>query len=136
MPRLRRSAATSTFALGSTNVVAPQRITPRSGLTKPAIASRVVVLPQPLGPSRVTNSPSATLKLTSSSTTFSAKCLVRCSMLTLGTTVTSGSGFEQDGGERQHSDGDRELQHSERGGRAGRSSRVLLEHLDAHQLGV
>src|SRR5437660_472613 len=119
MPRLRLSAGTSTFAMGSTNVVASQRIAPRSGFTKPAIDSRVVVLPQPLGPSKVTNSPSATVKLTSSSTTFSPKRLVRFSMLTLGTTVTSGSGFEQDGGEGQHPDGDRELQYGERGGGAG-----------------
>jgi hypothetical protein len=33
---------------------------PASGCTSPAISRNVVVLPQPLGPSSTTNSPSAT----------------------------------------------------------------------------
>src|ERR1700716_3805778 len=114
MPRLRLSAGMSIFAGGSTNVVASQRIVPRSGFTKPAIDSSVVVLPHPLGPSSVNSSPSATLKLTSSSTTFSPKRFVRFSMLTLGTTATSPNALEQQGAQRQHHDGDRKLQHGER----------------------
>ena len=38
---------------------------PRVGCSKPAIMRRVVVLPQPLGPSRAKNSPGATARLSS-----------------------------------------------------------------------
>src|SRR5688572_15997493 len=39
-------------------------IRPWSGCSKPAMQRRVVVLPQPLGPSKETNSPGATVKET------------------------------------------------------------------------
>ena len=44
-------------------------IAPASGRTKPAIMFMSVVLPQPDGPTMATNSPSRTVKLTSSTTT-------------------------------------------------------------------
>src|SRR5947209_6021249 len=39
----------------------PIRIEPQSGISRPAIRRRVVVLPAPVGPSSATNSPSATV---------------------------------------------------------------------------
>src|SRR5258705_4273633 len=68
MPRLRASAGSEMPRPRSTNVWSPQTITPASGSTKPAIDISVVDLPQPLGPSRVKNSPSFTLNVTSFST--------------------------------------------------------------------
>ena len=41
------------------------RTSPASGFSRPAIMPTVVLLPAPLGPSRPTISPAATLKLTS-----------------------------------------------------------------------
>src|SRR6185503_3619593 len=51
------------------------RISPESGSTKPAIIRRVVVLPHPLGPSRVTNSPARTSRETASTATTSSYVL-------------------------------------------------------------
>jgi hypothetical protein len=42
----------------------PMRAAPPLGSTKPAIMRKVVVLPQPDGPSSTTNSPSATSSVT------------------------------------------------------------------------
>ena len=57
---MRRSGGgTDPFASASTRPATAIR--PRSGRSSPAIARSVVVLPQPDGPSRHTNSPSATL---------------------------------------------------------------------------
>jgi len=39
------------------------RISPESGFSRPAMERRVVLLPQPLGPSSVNNPPSLTSKL-------------------------------------------------------------------------
>ena len=44
----------------------PKRISPLSSSQKPAIMRKSVVLPQPEGPSRVKNSPSPTVRSTSS----------------------------------------------------------------------
>ena len=41
----------------------PMRIAPELGRSRPAIARKVVVLPQPEGPSRVSCSPARTRKL-------------------------------------------------------------------------
>src|SRR5689334_4970768 len=46
----------------------PTRICPASGSSKPAIMRRVVVLPEPLGPSRVSSPPPSTRKETSLTT--------------------------------------------------------------------
>ena len=51
------------------------RISPSLGCSKPAIIRSVVVLPQPLGPSRVKNSPSRDSRLRSSTATKLAEAL-------------------------------------------------------------
>ena len=56
---------------------------PASGVSRPATQRSVVVLPQPEGPSRLTNSPSAATKLTSSMTSLSPKRLLSPSTLML-----------------------------------------------------
>src|SRR6186713_3000615 len=53
----------------------PRKIWPEVGNSKPAIIRNVVVLPQPDGPSRQKNSPSATVKVESFTATKSAKAL-------------------------------------------------------------
>ena len=55
MPMLRRSGGTT--ARRRRHDLAATRISPASGARKPAIIRSVVVLPQPEGPSRQTNSP-------------------------------------------------------------------------------
>src|SRR5690242_21843167 len=50
-------------------------ISPPSGERKPAIRLSVVVLPQPLGPSRVTNSPGATVRSMASTAVVAPKRL-------------------------------------------------------------
>src|SRR4051812_15649437 len=54
MPRLRRNVGSRSTGWP------PSRMLPRSGSRNPAIMFSVVVLPQPLGPSSVMNSPSST----------------------------------------------------------------------------
>ena len=51
--------------------VPSSRIAPAVGISKPAIIFRIVVLPQPDGPSREKNSPRAMLKQASSTATKS-----------------------------------------------------------------
>src|SRR3954463_3009872 len=53
----------------------PRKICPEVGSSRPAIMRKVVVLPQPDGPSRQKNSPSRTVKLESCTATKSAKAL-------------------------------------------------------------
>src|SRR5215831_4672302 len=60
MPMLRRSGGSAVMSTPS------KRIRPASGSTKPAIERSVVVLPQPLGPSSDTSSPSPISMLRSS----------------------------------------------------------------------
>src|ERR1700754_4285992 len=62
MPTSRRLAGT--YTRSETTTVSARRTVPASGRSKPAMQRSVVVLPQPLGPSRVKNSPSGTSKLT------------------------------------------------------------------------
>ncbi len=57
------------------------RIFPEVGSSSPAIILRVVVLPQPDGPSSMKNSPSATVKVDSSTAVKSPKSLRRFSIL-------------------------------------------------------
>src|SRR6516165_4992729 len=71
MPMSRRSGASVVTSTPS------NRIAPVSGSTKPAIERKVVVLPQPLGPSSETSSPSAISRLRSSTATNSPYRLVR-----------------------------------------------------------
>src|SRR5882724_4251804 len=100
MPRLRRSAARSMRAARFTNVSSPQAISPSSGVWKPAMDIRVVVLPQPEGPSSVTNSLSLTVKLTSSRTLVPENDLLRCSTRMSGTAHPP-----KDAGPQQEHDG-------------------------------
>ena len=58
----RRSAATPAMSFPDT------RTTPASGAVKPAMMRRIVVLPEPEGPSSAWNSPAGTSKATSWST--------------------------------------------------------------------
>src|SRR5438093_13279732 len=60
MPRLRRYGGTCVSRRP------PSRISPAVADSKPAIIMRVVVLPEPLGPSSVKNSPDATVREMSS----------------------------------------------------------------------
>src|SRR3954447_12902179 len=53
-----------------------RRIRPSSGSTNPAIIRSVVVLPQPLGPSREKNSPSRIERFTSRTAAWSPNCLL------------------------------------------------------------
>ncbi|MNT86578.1 hypothetical protein D3C72_2268810 [compost metagenome] len=55
--------------------VSPMRIRPAVGAMKPAIMRSVVVLPQPLGPRKVTSSPSAISSEKSDTATAAPNCL-------------------------------------------------------------
>src|SRR3954468_23666250 len=59
----------------------PSRISPPVGNSRPAIMRRVVVLPQPEGPSMTKNSPSSTVKLEPLTATKSPNAF--CRMLTV-----------------------------------------------------
>src|SRR6195952_3738625 len=66
MPMLRLRGGTSKPRSGSEYTVPPIRTRPGVGGSSPATQRRVVVLPQPGGPSSTTISPAAMVKLTSS----------------------------------------------------------------------
>src|SRR5258708_4598279 len=65
MPKLRRLAATKTLRAEDYTTRSATLISPARGRSRPAIERRVVVLPQPLGPSRVNSFPSGTSNVTS-----------------------------------------------------------------------
>src|SRR5712691_1902798 len=65
MPKPRRLGATKTFRVEEYTTRSPTLISPARGRSRPAIERRVVVLPQPLGPSRVNSFPSGTWNVTS-----------------------------------------------------------------------
>ena len=65
MPVLRRQGGRFVTSMP------PMRALPALGATKPAIIRKVVVLPQPDGPSSTTNSPSATSSVTPPTTACS-----------------------------------------------------------------
>ena len=65
MPMLRFSVGTNTLRSAELTSAEPSHTSPASGSSRPAIMRRVVVLPQPLGPSNTSSSPSSTSKLTS-----------------------------------------------------------------------
>src|SRR5262249_36476747 len=65
MPIPRRSGGTNRPELLDESGRSPTRISPRSGRSSPATRRKVVVLPQPLGPSKVRNSPALASKLRS-----------------------------------------------------------------------
>src|SRR5258708_18381504 len=130
--RLRRSAARSTRAPRSTNVSSPQAMSPSSGVWKPAMHIRVVVLPQPEGPSSVTNSLSLTVKLMSSRTLVPEKDLLRCSTWMSGTAQPP----KDPGSEQEHDGDDGDLNDGQGGNRADDSALPGLEHRHAEHLGA
>src|SRR5258708_11484563 len=132
IPRLRRSAARSTRAQRSTNVSSPQAISPSSGVWKPAMHIRIVVLPQPEGRSSVTNSLSLTVKLMSSRTLVPEKDLLRCS-----TRMADAAEPPKDAGPEQEHDGDDDdLNDGQGGNRTDNSPLPGLEHRHAEHLGA
>src|SRR5262249_35143028 len=66
MPMLRLRGGTSRLRAGSETTAPPMAIVPEVGRSRPATQRKVVVLPQPDGPSSTTISPASTRKLTSS----------------------------------------------------------------------
>src|SRR5579859_4566430 len=116
MPRLRDSAGRLSRAAWSKNTWSPQVMRPVSGCWKPAIDVRVVVLPHPLGPSRVSSSPSRTVKDTSASAGAPVGFLPP-KLLLMASTMMSGTASPRDAcGEQAaaHGDGgdrDRDLNH-------------------------
>src|SRR5260221_4892028 len=65
MPKPRRLGATKTFRADEYTTRSPTLISPARGRSRPVTGPRVVVLPQPLGPSSVNSFPSGTSKVTS-----------------------------------------------------------------------
>src|SRR5512138_3446157 len=65
MPRPRRFGGTNTRCRKEKISWPPTTISPERGRSSPAIERKVVVFPQPLGPSSVKNLPCGTSKLTS-----------------------------------------------------------------------
>src|SRR3989442_15714227 len=65
MPKPRRLGATKTFLVEEYTTRSPTLISPARGRSRHAIERRVVVLPQPLGPSRGNSFPSGTSNVTS-----------------------------------------------------------------------
>src|SRR5713101_1592394 len=65
MPKLRLLGATKIRFSEEYTARPPTPISPERGFSSPAIERKVVVLPQPEGPSRVNSLPSGTSKLTS-----------------------------------------------------------------------
>src|SRR6476469_10409974 len=79
MPMLRRRGGTCTPRSGAATTSPPIEIVPEVGCSRPAMQRKVVVLPQPDGPSSTTISPAAMRKLTSSTAGRpTANCLRRC----------------------------------------------------------
>src|SRR5436305_3376432 len=79
MPMLRRRGGTCTPRSGAATSSPPIAIAPPVGCSRPAMQRKVVVLPQPEGPSSTTISPAATRKLTSSTAGRPTRnCLRRC----------------------------------------------------------
>src|ERR1044072_1064445 len=79
MPMLRRRGGTCSPLSGAATVSPPIEIVPAVGCSSPAMQRKVVVLPQPDGPSSTTISPAAMRKLTSSTAGRPTRnCLRRC----------------------------------------------------------
>src|SRR5216683_618523 len=77
MPMLRKRGGTSTPRSGAETTAPPIRIAPALGCSSPATQRKVVVLPQPDGPSSATISPAATVRLTSSTAGFPVAKVLR-----------------------------------------------------------
>src|SRR5712691_4410329 len=77
MPMLRLRGGTSTPRAGSDTTLPPIAIVPAVGCSSPATQRKVVVLPQPDGPSSTTISPASTRKLTPSTAAIPAMKTLR-----------------------------------------------------------
>src|SRR5687768_6731332 len=128
MPMLRRLAPRCVISLPETT------IEPSVGYSKPAIMRRMVVLPQPEGPSRVMNSPLLTARSTLSTTA------VLPNFLTMRVSCRSGSAISvgPDGGLRGKAREQSDHPHSAPGEREGDDSkrRGLIGAVVANQLQV
>src|SRR5882672_6531905 len=111
MPRLRASAGRLSREAWSKKGRSPQVMRPQSGCWKPAIDIRVVVLPHPLGPSRVSSSPSLTVKDTSVSAASSPKALPIASTVISGIASPRDACGEQAAADDDGDDRDRYLDH-------------------------
>lgn len=87
----------------------------RVGVSRPATHDKVVDLPQPDGPSRVKNSPSATVKLTSSRTAVPWKDFLMFSTTSSGMLLP----LQEETGEAGDDGGDGDLEGGEGGDGAG-----------------
>ena len=85
MPSLRRSGGTNRPAAASLTTRPPITMLPVSLRSSPATMRKVVVLPQPEGPSSVTNSPCSMARSMPSTAFTSAKCRPTVCSVTLGT---------------------------------------------------
>ncbi len=65
MPMRRRFSGTLIPPAESKKTWSPKTMRPRSGVSSPAMLRKVVVLPHPLGPSRVKKVPGSRVKLVS-----------------------------------------------------------------------
>src|SRR2546425_939665 len=95
MPMPRRSGGTT--PAGVERVADPTRIAPSSGAMKPAIRRRSVVLPQPLGPSSVTNSRSRISRLRSATAVTAQRVLETLTGLDVAAGQGDGSRSEPSG---------------------------------------
>src|SRR5919106_5059400 len=80
MPRPRRFGGTNTPRTEEKITEPPTTISPARGRSSPAMERRVVVLPQPLGPSSVKSLPCGTSKLTSCAARMVWPCSPRYSV--------------------------------------------------------
>src|SRR5215510_1887094 len=85
MPSRRWSGGTNRPLAASLTTRPPMAMVPVSLRSRPATMRKVVVLPQPDGPSRVTNSPCSTERSMASTALTSAKCRPTACKVTLGT---------------------------------------------------
>src|SRR5688572_27077684 len=83
MPTFRLWDGIKTSSRTDSTVRSAIKISPLSGDSSPAIDLKVVVLPQPLGPSKVKISPSAISRLRSSTAFTRPKYFVKCDNLTI-----------------------------------------------------
>src|SRR5579864_4780824 len=93
MPNPRFSGGTWVFAGWEKTIRSPNWITPDCGRLRPAMLRRIVVLPQPEGPSRAVTVPDGTVKVTSCTATFDPNVHVRFSTAT--SILTSSAGRRQ-----------------------------------------
>src|SRR6266540_4399265 len=137
MPRLRRSGGRITRRATSVSTEFPTVMRPASGRSKPATQLSVVVLPQPEGPRRVTNSPSATVSDTSSTArTPPSNTFTRSSMTTsrVATALATEPCPEDALADHDRHEGEHELDRRQGRDRAGVTLPPQLDHGGADHL--